>query len=66
MTKRKLDFTRLDKAFAQKQREREAKKANDEFIKEEQREYPELWFWPLFLRGFRSEFEKFEEEGGAE
>jgi len=66
MAKRKLDFTRLDKAIAQKKREREAKKANDEYIKEEQAEYPELWFWPLFLQGFESEYERYEREVGAE
>ena len=71
MTKRKLDFTRLDKAFAQKQREREQKRkllliSLEDFLAEEMKEEPILWFWHLFLHGFRSEFEKFEEEVGAE
>ena len=82
MAKRKLNFTRLDKAFAQKQREREQKRKLEltrlttllsetklipleDWLIEEMKEEPILWFWHLFLHGFRSEFEKFEEEVGA-
>ena len=38
----------------------------EDWLAEEMKEEPILWFWVWFLRGFRSEFEKFEEEVGAE
>ena len=82
MTKRKLDFTRLDKAFAQKQREREQKRKLElarltklvsetklipleDYLAEEMKEEPILWFWHLFLHGFESEYERYEREVGA-
>ena len=85
MTKRKLDFTRLDEVIdqIQQKRKREQKRELElarltkllsetklipleDFLAEEMKEEPILWFWHLFLHGFRSEFEKFEEEVGAE
>ena len=83
MGKRKLDFTRLDKAFAKKQREREQKRELElarltklvsetklipleDYLAEEMKEEPILWFWHLFLHGFESEYERYEREVGAE
>ena len=83
MAKRKLDFTRLDKAFAQKKREREQKRKLElarltkllsetklipleDYLAEEMKEEPILWFWHLFLHGFESEYERYEREVGAE
>ena len=38
----------------------------EDWLAEEMKEEPILWFWHMFLYGFRTEFEKFEERVGAE
>ena len=85
MTKRKLDFTRLDEVIdqIQQKRKREQKRELElarltkllsetklipleDFLAEEMKEEPILWFWHLFLQGFESEYERYEREVGAE
>ena len=71
MTKRKLDLSKFGEAFEQKKRKREQKRKLlliplEDWLIEEMKEEPILWFWHMFLYGFRTEFEKFEERVGAE
>tara|TARA_Y100001978_G_C23524927_1_gene352115 strand:+ start:374 stop:523 length:150 start_codon:yes stop_codon:yes gene_type:complete len=38
----------------------------EDWLAEEMKEEPILWFWHLFLQGFESEYERYEREVGAE
>ena len=38
----------------------------EDYLAEEMKEEPILWFWHLFLHGFESEYERYEREVGAE
>ena len=37
----------------------------EDYLAEEMKEEPILWFWHLFLHGFESEYERYEREVGA-
>ena len=59
--KRKLELARLTKLLS------ETKLIPlEDYLAEEMKEEPTLWFWHLFLHGFESEYERYEREVGAE